>query len=92
MGGTYVSVFKDINFSMCPLTKESAKKLVEKSKVNTILKGFRGSSPINYNKLYDVLIKLSYLHETFPQIKEVDFNPVICNNTDCYLVDVKLIL
>ncbi len=92
MGGTYVSVFKDINFSTCPLTKESAKKLVEKSKVNTILKGFRGSKSINYNKLYDVLIKLSYLHETFPQIKEVDFNPVICNNTDCYLVDVKLIL
>ena len=92
MGGTYVSVFKDINFSMCPLTKESAKKLVEKSKVNTILKGFRGSKPINYNRLYDILIKLSYLYETFPQIKEVDFNPVICNNTDCYLVDVKLIL
>ena len=92
MGGTYVSVFKDINFSMCPLTKESAKKLVEKSKVNTLLKGFRGSKPINYSKLYDVLIKLSYLYQTFPQIKEVDFNPVICNHRDCYLVDVKLIL
>lgn len=92
MGGTYVSIFKDINFSTCPLTLEMTKKLIAKSKVNKILKGFRGSKRINYKQLYRILIRLSYLQEIFPQIKEVDFNPVICNENGSYLVDVKLIV
>lgn len=92
MGGTYVSVFKDINFATCPLSLVGAEKLVKKSKIYTLLNGYRDVKQVNLKKLYDVLVRLSYLQTIFPQIKEVDLNPIICNEKDVYLVDVKLII
>lgn len=92
MGGTYVSVFKDINFGVCPLNKSSAKALIEHSKVFTLLNGFRGTKPIHFEHLYEILIRMSYMQEIFEQIKEVDLNPIMCSEKGIYLVDVKLIL
>jgi len=91
-GGTYVSVFEDVNFMPCPLSHEDTKNIVEKSKINKILKGFRGSKPIHFEHLYELLVRMSYLQEVFPEIKEVDLNPVICNEKGVHLVDVKLII
>lgn len=92
LGGTYANLFKDIQFSTCPLSIERAKETVEKTKVFKMLNGYRGSKPIYFEHLYELLIRMSYLQETFPEIKEVDLNPVICNERGVYLVDVKLIL
>ncbi|MCA9495464.1 MAG: acetate--CoA ligase family protein, partial [Nanoarchaeota archaeon] len=92
MGGTFVSIFKDVNFALCPLTEKTAINLVQKSKVYEILKGFRGSKPIQFEKLLKILIRLSYLQKIYPEIKEVDFNPLICNSKGAFAVDVKLIL
>lgn len=92
MGGTYVSVFKDINFGICPLNKTSAKALIGRSKVFELLNGFRGTKPVHFNHLYEIVVRMSYLQEIFPQIKEVDLNPIMCSPEGIYLVDVKLIL
>lgn len=92
MGGTLVNLIKDVNFSSCPLSKERCEKLVQKSKVFTLLNGYRGTNPINFEHLYELLIRMSYLQQIFPEIKEVDLNPVICNENGIYLVDVKFII
>lgn len=92
MGGTYVSLFNDVNFATCPLTKPSSKTLVKSSRAYKGLNGFRGTKPIHFEHLYEILIRISYLQETFPSIKEVDLNPVICSDKGIYLVDVKLIV
>ncbi len=92
MGGTYVSIFKDIGFATAPITEKRVRTLVSKSKIYELLKGYRDIKPVNLEKLYDVIIRLSYLQEIFPMIKEVDLNPIMCNEKDVYLVDVKLIL
>lgn len=92
MGGTYVSLFEDTKFATCPLDREGAKKLIESTKVFKILNGYRGSIPIDFEHLYELLIRISYLQEIYPEIKEVDLNPVICNQKDIYLVDVKLLI
>jgi len=73
------------------LNEKRAKKIVEKSKVYEILKGYRGDEPINFEKLYDILVKISYVLELFPKISEIDLNPLICSKKDIYLVDVKFI-
>lgn len=92
MGGTLVNLIKDVNFSACPLSKENALKLVTNSKVFTLLNGYRGSESIRFEHLYELLIRMSYLQEIFPEIKEVDLNPVICSKNGVYLVDVKFVL
>lgn len=92
MGGTYVNVMKDVNFSSCPLNKKRAQEIVERSKIYTLLKGYRGSGPINFNDLYEILMRLSFMHEIFPEIDEVDLNPILCSEKGLFLVDVKLIL
>jgi acetyltransferase len=92
MGGTYVSLFKDINISQAPLNTKQTKELIQKSKVSKLLNGYRGDKPVSLKALEQTIENISYLQEIYPQIKEVDFNPIICNENDCYLVDVKLIL
>lgn len=92
MGGTYVSILNDINFSSCPLSDKRAKKLVEKSRAYKLLKGFRGDEPVDFEHLYEILIRMSYLQQIYPEIKEVDLNPIICNKYGIFLVDVKLIV
>lgn len=92
MGGTYVSLFNDVNFATCPLVKSTAESLIGKSRAYKGLNGFRGTTPIHFEHLYEILIRISYLQEIFPRIKEVDLNPVICSDKGIYLVDVKLII
>ncbi len=91
-GGTYVSVYEDIKWSKCPLNRESTKRLVNSVKISKILNGFRGSKPIHFDHLYEIMVRISYLQELFPEIKEVDLNPIIVNETGVYLVDIKLII
>jgi acetyltransferase len=92
MGGTYVNLFKDVNVSQAPLNKLQTKQLIQKSKVSKLLNGYRGDKTVNLKALEKTIENISYIQEIYPQIKEVDFNPIICDEHDCYLVDVKLIL
>lgn len=92
MGGTYVNIFKDIHFATCPLNKKKAQNLVEQSKVYEMLKGYRGSKPVDLNALFEILTRMSFLQEIFPEIKEIDLNPIICNEKGIHLVDVKFIV
>ena len=60
--------------------------------VYTLLKGVRGEHPIDFESLVEILVRVSYIQELFPEIKEVDLNPIICNKDGAYCVDVKLLL
>ncbi len=91
-GGIYVNVYEDINIKTCPLNEYTCRALVEQTKVFKILKGFRGTKEIDFKHLYELLIRISYLQTLYPSIKEVDLNPVICNEKGIYLVDVKLLI
>ncbi len=92
MGGTYVNIINDINVGICPLNKKSVEKLVKNTKIYTALKEFRGENSINFELLYEVMLRLSQIQFIFPQIKEIDLNPIICNENGINLVDVKFIL
>ncbi len=92
MGGTYVNIFKDVNFSSCPLSYEQAQRLVNLSKVSELLKGYRDLKPVDMEKLYDLIIRISNLTKCYPKIKEVDFNPIICSEKGIFLVDVKILI
>ena len=90
LGGIFVEIFKDVVFRVCPISVKDAEDMVLELKGYEILKGARGKKPINFNTLYDTLVKVSRLAIT-QRIKELDINPLFCNEKGCFAADVRII-
>ncbi len=75
-GGIYVEVFKDVCTSMCPVEPDLVRKKIESLKSFKILKGARGMPPADVNGYVDAIVRVSWLLAEFPEIKELDINPV----------------
>ena len=76
LGGIYVEIFRDISFGVAPLSHEEARKMIEKTRAYRILKGTRGHAPRDIDKIIDALIRLGQLAIDYPQIEELDINPL----------------
>ena len=76
LGGTFVELFKDVAFRLAPLTRQDALNMIKETKGYQILKGFRGQTGYNIDGILDYLLRLSQLVSDFPEIKELDMNPV----------------
>ncbi len=90
LGGIFVEVLDDITFGICPLTLKEAKEMITSLKGKKVLQGFRGLPPVDLNVLTDILVKISLLGAQNPQIKELDFNPIIANGKSLKIADFKL--
>ncbi len=77
LGGTYVEIFKDVAFGLTPLTAYDAQKMINKLKSKKILDGARGQAVLDTQALIDCLGRLSQLLVDFPNIKELDINPLL---------------
>lgn len=77
LGGVYVEIFKDVSFGLAPITKDDAVRMVEKLKANKILLGARGQGELDREMLLECLGRLSQLLIDFPEIKELDINPLL---------------
>lgn len=77
LGGVYVEVFKDVAFGLAPLTKNDARKMLEKLKSKNILDGARGQTVLDSEALIECIGRLSQLLMDFPNIKELDINPLL---------------
>lgn len=76
LGGVFVEILKDVKFRMAPLSKQSASEMISSIKGYPILEGVRGEKPVDIAKLAETLIRLSQLVSDFPEIDEIDLNPV----------------
>lgn len=76
LGGIFVEIFRDISFGVAPLSYEEARKMIEKTRAYKILKGTRGHAPRDIDKIVDALIRLGQLAIDYPQIQELDINPL----------------
>ena len=76
LGGIYVEILKDVAFALSPLTKVDAEAMMGKIKSAPLLEGARGRSGADLDSLGDILVRLSQLLSDFPQIKEIDLNPI----------------
>lgn len=93
IGGIYTELFKDISFRVLPITKEDAMEMIDELKGNKILKGFRGSEPVNLDILCDAIVKIGNLGTNMAKyIDSVDFNPIIVYPQNYYVVDAKILL
>jgi acetyltransferase len=76
LGGTYVEVFKDAQFRVAPLRELSVRTMIETTKAGVLLKGYRGQ-PGDIDKVAECISRVSQLVMDFPEIEELDINPLI---------------
>lgn len=93
LGGIYAEVFHDVVFRIAPIDYEEALNMIQETKVFTLLKGVRGEEPTDIEAVVNMLVQLSRFSLEFPQIQEIDFNPVMVHRSGegCEIVDVRML-
>jgi 3-hydroxypropionyl-CoA synthetase (ADP-forming) len=93
LGGIYTEIFKDVSFRVLPIMKEDAAEMIESLKGKAILKGFRGSEPVDVDVLSNALVNIGNLGiDMAAYYESIDFNPVIVYPHNYYVVDAKILL
>src|SRR5690348_15045329 len=92
LGGVLVEVLKDVTFRLAPASKQDALSMLDGIQAHEILKGVRGSDPVNREALADVIVKVSQLVSDFPEIVELDLNPVFATKKDAIAADVRIVV
>ncbi|MGI5827717.1 MAG: acetate--CoA ligase family protein [Patescibacteria group bacterium] len=77
LGGIYVEVFKDVTFGLAPITKDDAWRMVSEIRSSKIFDGVRGQSALDKEAIVECLGRLSQLLTDFPEIIELDVNPLM---------------
>ncbi|NFV79091.1 bifunctional acetate--CoA ligase family protein/GNAT family N-acetyltransferase [Magnetospirillum aberrantis] len=86
-GGVAVEVIGDRAVALPPLNLNLAADLVQRTRVASLLQEYRGRPPANLDALHSVLIQVSQLIVDFPQIKELDINPLRCDSEGVIALD-----
>lgn len=90
IGGIMVELLKDVSFRICPINHKDAEEMINELKAKQLLFGFRGSNPINLNLLTKCLVNVSEIPKKYPNLKELDINPLIINDKHAVVVDARL--
>ena len=92
LGGIMVEILKDISFRVLPISRLSAKKMISETKSAPILEGIRGTHACDQKALINLLLLVSDIVEAYPDIEEMDLNPVIVHDAGLSIVDARIIL
>jgi acetyl coenzyme A synthetase (ADP forming)-like protein len=92
LGGVLVEVLKDITFRLAPATREDAISMLDGIQAADMLKGVRGSEPVDREALATIIQRVSQLVTDFPEISEVDLNPVFATPKGATAVDVRILV
>ncbi len=94
LGGVFVELFKDVGFGVAPLTKEQIVQMIDETKAGQMLKGFRGGPAYDQDAVVDVIGRLGQLALDFPQISEVEVNPLLVfpRGEGAQVLDARMIL
>ncbi|RLF59528.1 MAG: acetyl-CoA synthetase [Thermoplasmata archaeon] len=92
LGGIFVEILKDVSFRVIPIDKKEAMKMIQEIKGYKILEGVRGSPPSDLDALADILVKVSKLGQEFPNIIELDINPLFSYEKGAIAVDCRIIM
>jgi len=77
MGGIYVEVLKDVAFRLAPLNESDIEAMFKSLRGYPILAGVRGEASIDFDRMRELLFRLSQLAMDFPEISELDVNPLL---------------
>jgi acetyltransferase len=91
-GGTAVEVISDKALALPPLDLELAGRLIARTRVSRILKAYRNVPAADERAIELLLVKLSQLVADFPEIREIDLNPVLADETGVIAVDARMLI
>ena len=92
MGGVLTEVFKDISMGLPPLNRMLARHLMGKTKIATVLNGFRNIRPMDMTLLEELLIRTGRLMTDFPEIETLDINPLMVRDGVLTAVDARVFI
>ena len=92
MGGTAAEVFRDRALALPPLTESLARRMLESLRSWPLLQGYRGRPGVNIDRLIEILMRFSYLVADYPEIKELDVNPLLVTPDDVIALDARVIV
>jgi acetyltransferase len=91
-GGVAVEIFRDMNLGLPPLNRMLARRLMEGTRIYTLLQGYRGMAGVNLDELELILVRFAYLVMDFPEIREIDINPFAIDETGGLAIDARIVL
>jgi acetyltransferase len=92
IGGVMVEVLKDVAFRVLPISARSARRMIDEIKSAVLLNGFRGRPPVDKKAIQHLLLAVSEIIGSYPEIQEMDLNPVIAYEQGINVVDARIIL
>ncbi|GAA3445307.1 acetate--CoA ligase family protein [Planomonospora venezuelensis] len=92
LGGVLVEVIRDVTFRLAPLTGEDAMGMLDDIRAAEVLRGARGAEPADRRALADMIERVGALAGDFPELAEVDLNPVFATAAGAVAADVRMLL
>jgi acyl-CoA synthetase (NDP forming) len=92
LGGVLVEVLKDVTFRLAPASREDALSMLDGIRAAEVLRGVRGAAAVDREALAGLIVRVSDLAADFPEIAEVDLNPVFATAEGVMAADVRILL
>ena len=92
LGGSLVEVFKDSALGLPPLNTTLARRMMERTKIYTALKGVRGRKPVDMEALEQLLVRFGQLISEQVWVKELDINPLLVDEDRLLALDARVVL
>jgi acetyltransferase len=94
LGGIYVEILKDATFRVAPFSEEEAFEMLGELRARALLDGVRGKPPVDKEKIVDTLLRIGQLVQDFPEIVELDINPLMVfeKGQGASAIDMRLVL
>jgi hypothetical protein len=92
LGGIFTEALKDTSFRVAPVTKEMALEMMHEIRGVNILSGLRGDKSVDFHKLANIIVSISDIAMSHPEIMEIDLNPVMAGADKTEIVDVRVMV
>ena len=94
LGGIFVEILNEVSVRVAPVARWEAREMIEELRGAQILKGARGDQASDIEAVVDALLRLAQLLQDFPEIQEVDINPlrVFYEGEGCRALDARMLL
>lgn len=94
LGGIYVETLKDVTFRVAPIAVQEAEQMLEEIRAHAILDGVRGLPALDKEAIVDAILRIAQLVQDFPEIVELDINPLMVYAKDqgAIAIDMRMVL